>query len=344
MRYASLLGLLIGLVACLATKLWAAPSAVRVRYLVLTTENRTPPPFRSVDIVIGPKVAEGQWWQLEVRSGTRQEEPPRFQWRVLTAVSPLRLETGDHRFLRYQLQFPATGATLGYRDVHTGQALVPGWSNVQEDFVPRKACSSRLAGGVPETLEYLGHVLTLTWTGPAEWRAWPAVKTLALDPECLVGTGRNFKDAEGHRLAQQPKRQDYTYVEFTAADYRVMIDAGFNLFTVKPHQEACGRDRPVFYLRQPAAKPPIDYPADLYRANYLGQVMFMDEPSSLMVGDPNIHDTLRYFSDAATLITRRTHAHRPSGTTLSGVSLRRRSLLRRPSTSGRPSRACPWGG
>ncbi len=32
----------------------------------------------------------------------------------------------------------------------------------------------------------------------------------------------------------------------------------------------------------------------------------MDEPSILMVDDPNIHDSLQYFSDAATLIEKRT--------------------------------------
>ncbi len=47
---------------------------------------------------------------------------------------------------------------------------------------------------------------------------------------------------------------------------------------------------------------------DLYRANYIGPVMFMDEPSILMVGDTNVHRTLRYFSDAAALIEARTRA------------------------------------
>jgi hypothetical protein len=40
-------------------------------------------------------------------------------------------------------------------------------------------------------------------------------KRLDLNREMLVGTGRNFKDAEGRRLPQIPVRRNYTYVRFT---------------------------------------------------------------------------------------------------------------------------------
>jgi len=85
-----------------------------------------------------------------------------------------------------------------------------------------------------------------------------------------------------------------------------MFDAGMNLFVVNPNQEPWVRAEPVFYVRGAGGNPPLRYPADLYRANYLGPIMFMDEPSILMVGDKLIHNTLRYFSDAAALIEKRT--------------------------------------
>lgn len=102
----------------------------------------------------------------------------------------------------------------------------------------------------------------MTWTGAAEWPAWKDLKLLSLDRECLVGTSRNFKDAEGHRLPQEPEKQDDTYVEFKEDNYRTMIDAGINLFNLKPRQEAWVGDEPVFYIRHPMAKPVFDFPAD----------------------------------------------------------------------------------
>src|ERR1039457_2123753 len=101
----------------------------------------------------------------------------------------------------------------------------------------------------------------------------------------LVGTGRNFKDAEGRRLPQTAQSRDYTYTNFVAADYQAMFEAGMNLFTIAPDQEQWVRAEPVFYLRTPAGMPPLRYPADLYRANYLGASMFIDEPASVLTWD-----------------------------------------------------------
>jgi hypothetical protein len=285
----------------------------RARYLVLTGRNRTPPPFGSVDFIYGPRetvgAANGQWWELEARKEPDQTGVPLFQLRGLTEEDPLAPRSRPLQFVRYQLRLPETAETLEYRDVHSGQALLPAWRDFEALFVPRRNASSHTRNGFPETAEYLGQVLTLTHVGrdPA-WPDWSDLKVLDLDRELLVGTSRNFKDSEGHRLPQKPERQDYHYVPFVQEDYRTMIEAGINLFTLRPSQEAWVRSEPVFYIRDPSANPPSRYPADLYRANYLGKVMFVDEPSIQMVGDPNVHRTLKYFSDAAALIEKRTRS------------------------------------
>ncbi len=229
--------------------------------------------------------------------------------RALTSVDPLAGKAQPAQFLRYLLKVPATGESLEYCDRHGGRALLPAWKDFETYFVPRRTTASREQDGIPETCELLGQVLTLTHTGRGEgWTEWENVKRLELDRELLVGTGRNFKDREGHRLPQKPKPQNYNYVPFEQADYQRMFEAGINLFTVSPAQEGWVRAEPVFYLRSADRKSPLRYPADLYRANYLGPVMFMDEPSIIMVGDKLIHTTLRYFSDAAALIEKRTRA------------------------------------
>ena len=48
------------------------------------------------------------------------------------------------------------------------------------------------------------------------------------------------------------------------------------------------RDEPVFYNRLTGGNPPVHYPADLYRANFLGTAMFMDEPASVVTWDAHI--------------------------------------------------------
>lgn len=293
--------------------LLAADSPVtRARYLVLTVENRIPPPLAAVDVVVGPRTGAGddgrQWWQIEGRGAPEQETAPQFVVRVLADGSPFDASAAGRTIDRYLLRLPETGEVYEYRDRHTGRALLPPWAEFQRGFLPRGEPGAARRGGVPETCRYLGQVLTLHHVGPAVWESWDSARVLSLDPELLVGTGRQVKDAEGRRLPQQPERQNYTYVPFEEADYRTMIQAGINLFTIEPRQETWVRGEPVFYLRRPGGRPPLRYPADLYRANYLGNTMFMDEPSILMVGDERIHKTLRHFTDAAALIEARTRA------------------------------------
>lgn len=282
-------------------------------YAVLTATPDQPPPFAAVDILYGPREqVEGAsclWWQLEVRTKDASGAPTLLQLRALTREDPLQEAARPLHFSRYLLRIPETGEALEYRTARSTDPLLPPWRDFQKYFIPHRTRGANSQRGVPETCGYLGHVLTLRYAGHnVPWERWNDVKTLSLDRELLVGTGRHFKDREGHRLPQKPKRQNYDYVDFTAEDYQVMIRAGINLFTVSPSQEQFVRGQPVFYLRGEGGTPALRYPADLYRSNYIGSVMFMDEPTIIMIGDKLIHNSLRYFSDAAALISARVRA------------------------------------
>jgi len=282
-------------------------------YAVLTATPDQAAPFAAVDVFYGPREdVEGTahlWWQLEVRAKESSDAPPLFQLRALTREDPLQAAAQGLHFARYLLRITETAATLEYRNTRSHRPLLPGWRSFREHFIPHRAAGANSQREIPETCNYLGHVLTLRYAGhDVPWEPWNDVKVLGLDRELLVGTGRSFKDAEGHRLPQKPQRQNYNYVEFTGEDYRTMIAAGINLFTVSPAQEAFVRGEGVFYLRGEGGTPALRYPADLYRSNYLGPVMFMDEPTIIMVGDKLIHTSLRYFSDAAALIAARVRA------------------------------------
>jgi hypothetical protein len=280
-------------------------------YRVLPGEPGAKVPFEVVDIAYGPasdEAAAGFAWELTLRQTDDAKAQPLMTLRAVTTRDPLAASPEPLVFLRYELSVPATGEVLAYRNVHTGKALLPAWGDFLTYFVPHPARGTRRQNGMPNTCEYLGHVLTLIRTGQkADWPAWPNVKVLDLDPELLIGTSRNFKDKEGHRLPQKPDAQNYTFIPFTADDYRVMIETGVNLF-VHPTSESYVRDEAVFYLRGAGGDPPLQYPADLYRSNYIGDNMFMDEPTCIMLGEKSVHTVLRYFTDAAALLTKRVRA------------------------------------
>ncbi len=282
-------------------------------YAALSSKVETPPPFASVDFICGPREdvrnVPWAWWQLEVRASDDANAAPLVQVRALTSRNPFAIANETIQFERYLVRIPQAHETLDYRDIHTGRALLPGWGGFQVHFVPRPARASARQASLPETCEYLGHVLALhSVAKDARWDAWDDAKVLNLDPELLVGTARGFKDTEGHRLPQTPNRQEYTYVPFTEEDFRAMFDAGFNVFWVDGEKDRFVRASSVFYIRGLGAGATVlQYPADLYRSNYLGPAMFMDEPAIFLFGDQAIQKSWRHFTDVAAVLEKRVH-------------------------------------
>jgi hypothetical protein len=279
------------------------------RYAVLTCKPDTLPPFETVDLSYSPteaaESAAASWFQIQGRTKEADIDPA-LEIQMLIGHDPLRTDQ-DVPILRYLVRVPETGEALEYRNMHTRRALLPPWGRFQQHFLPHAAQGSPRRDGFPKTATYLGHVLTLK-----EIRhdaAWKPVqgKVLDLDPELLVGTARNFKDAEGRRV-QTSEKNDYTYVRFTAEDYATMIAAGSNIFMIGPEQESFVRDEPVFYVRSPSGKGiSIRWPSDLYRSNYLGPQMFMDEPAIITVGDKQVNTKMQSFGDFATVVCSRVH-------------------------------------
>jgi len=290
----------------LLISLSAAPATgTEARYRVLPGGHREKQPFEAVVFTRGPREARGRWWELSVFSGVDPKAEPIFRLRCLTDADPLAAapHEGRLRFFEYRLLVPGGDPPLSFVDADTAQALLPPWRNFRAVFIPRPAQGTGHTDGFPNTCVYLGQVLTLkSVRSGARWSKWEGLRVLSLDPELLVGTGRTFKDAEGLRLPQKPERRDYTYVPFTVEDYRTMIDAGMNYFGIAKGTEEFVRIQPVFFRKSGRS---VRFPADLYRSNYLGPVMFMDEPTCIMIGDRTIQTSLRYFSDAAALIVKR---------------------------------------
>jgi hypothetical protein len=316
--------LLLGLLATFAPAVVAQaglqpPAGTRLSYLVFSANSSVPPPFAMVDFVYGP--GEGgnrvRWWQLEVRAKANRDTPPLFVLRVLASGDPLAEKQRSVRIERYQLRIPETSEAYEYRDSKTGVALLPGWEGFERDFLPHPAPNTGWKDGAAQTGKFLGQPLSLARkAGPEDeaWRPWNEVRRLDLNREMLIGNDRDFKDAEGRRLPAS-STGDYTYVPLTEDDYRTAIAAGMNMFPVSAKHEQWVRSEPVFYSREAAGEPALRYPADLYRANYLGPVMFIDEPADMVWDNDEHRHAGRFPSDFSTAIETQTRACYLSGDT-----------------------------
>jgi len=312
-KHALVLGVFLILSAAISAQPQLQPPAgIRLHYLVFSGRNDVPPPFATVDFIYGP--GEGgknyRWWQLEVRAKTNLAALPLFVLRALASADPLAEKQHPIKFARYQLRIPATGETYEYRDSNTGAALLPCWADFERNFLPHPASNTSWSGGAAGTCEFLGQLLSLAQKpirSVEPWSSWGNVKRLDLNREILVGNDRNFKDSEGHRIATS-KTNDYTYVPLTEDDYRTAIAAGMNMFEIEGNQEPWVRSEPVFYLREAAGVPALRYPADLYRANYLGPVMFVDEPAGMILDRDDRRRAGKFAADFSTLFEMRTRA------------------------------------
>ncbi|HPD31541.1 MAG TPA: hypothetical protein PLL20_16235 [Phycisphaerae bacterium] len=275
------------------------------RYRVLTANAHKAPPFEVVDICVAEKPQSGPClWQIDIHAKDGADTPPLMQLRAVTSENPLSEPSKPPVFDKYILRVPAIDETIEYRNVHTGKALLPSWGDFARHFIPHAARGTGRQRGLPNTCEYLGHVLSLRSVSKKDLPAWEKVTVLNLDPELLIGTGRTFKDKEGHRLPQHPERRDYTYIPWTQEDYVAMIEAGHNYFALVPGILEWLRAQPVFYR----AEASIQYPTDLYRSNMLGPAMFIDEPTCIMTGDKEVINLLHFATDATALITKRVRA------------------------------------
>ncbi|MBD3177946.1 MAG: hypothetical protein GF320_22460 [Armatimonadia bacterium] len=171
-------------------------------------------------------------------------------------VSRYRLLEGDERPLEYR---------------HArGGPLLPAFE-LMRDFLPTADTGETL---LPDHLRYLGFTLVRTDRGAGARSRMYRPQVLSLDPELLIGTGRNFRDVELERIWGT---ENYGFSRFTRDEYDVMIDAGINLYVVDPEQEGWIHRRPVFYKRH-GGWGGGGYPATFYRSNFLGEVLFQDEP------------------------------------------------------------------
>ena len=194
-------------------------------------------------------------------------------WLLSESVPSADLKVSRAATSRYILQI-GDDTPLEFRDRFTGEPVLPGLGAWQYLF-PNPADKTTQNTLFPQTIKYLGHTYRLMHISDStESDAPPGTEILSLRPDALIGPPSNTRQVDETRRYDL---SDYELKPLTEADYDEMIAAGINCVRVDTEQVEWVRNRNVFYWGIDAAT--LGYPECLYRSNYLGPALFMDEPA-----------------------------------------------------------------
>ena len=194
-------------------------------------------------------------------------------WLLSESVPSADLKVSRAATSRYILQI-GDDTPLEFRDRFTGEPVLPGLGAWQYLF-PRPADKTTQSNLFPQTVKYLGHTYRLMHISDStESDAPPDTEILSLRPDALIGPPSNTRQVDETRRYDM---SDYEIKPLTEADYDEMIAAGINCVRVDTEQVEWVKNRNVFYWGIDAAT--LGYPECLYRSNYLGPAIFMDEPA-----------------------------------------------------------------
>ena len=205
---------------------------------------------------------------------TTKANGEKFAVWLLTERQPTEdLNTAHATTSRYILQIQ-DDTPLEFRDKFTGKPVLPNLGAWQY-LLPKPTDKTTRNERFPQTVQYLGHTYQLTEiTDSVESTEPPDTHILSLCPDVLIGPPSNTRQKDETRRYDM---SDYELVPLTKADYDEMIAAGINCVRVDTEQVEWVKNRNVFYWGIDAAA--LGYPECLYRSNYLGPAIFMDEPA-----------------------------------------------------------------
>ena len=220
---------------------------------------------------------EAIWFQLDAFS----EDERVYTIALLVPSLDFLYRCGaDVDVFRYLL-FPAEGNPLEYVSKSTGKAIIP-MLNFFKNLMPH--AKNVHEPEMPLFLEgtYLGHLMHRVKKGRnAKLLPIEEARRLELDADVLIGNSRSYKDDGSGRIYWPGKEApqgnpDYNYIPLTEDDYRKMIDAGMNIFRVPINHLPWVIEQPVFFIVRKGFE---EMPELLYRSNFFGAVMYMDEPA-----------------------------------------------------------------
>ena len=186
----------------------------------------------------------------------------------------------DHqpRVARYLWQEPDWPDAVEFVNEVTGEAQLPRISLWQYGW-PQSVDGGPLSvadGAFPEAVQFQGYPFRRASRENGQSVEPPAEATVVkLNPDLIIGHMTRDTDVHGKPYWALPDGK-YEYRKTTPEDHRRHFEAGFNLFQATPRTEWLTRssawDNNLFWLMD-------DWPAQLYRPNYWGRAIYVDEPA-----------------------------------------------------------------
>ena len=229
---------------------------------------------RSFTLALGPleekKGSKFQWLHLHATQANGEQ----FNVWILTDRYPSASVTAARETTaRYILQEGNT-EPLEFRHRFSGEAVFPSLGAWKHLF-PRATDSVSSDGLFANKIKYLGNVYLLEKLEDSKKTTLPVdIKILKLLPDVLIGVPHNTKQKDETRRYDD---SDYELIRLTTNDYNEMIEAGVNCLRVDKEQAGWIKHREVFYWGVGGEQ--VNYPECLYRSNYLGPILFFDEPA-----------------------------------------------------------------
>ncbi len=229
---------------------------------------------RDFKLALGPleekKGSKFQWLHLQATKENREQ----FNvWILTDRYPPASVTAARETTARYIVQEGNT-EPLEFRHRFSGEAVLPSLGAWKHLF-PRASDSVSSDGLFTNKIKYLGNIYLLEKIEDSKKMTQPVdIKILKLLPDVLIGVPNNTKQKDETRRYDD---SDYELIRLTINDYNEMIEAGMNCLRVDKEQAGWIDHREVFYWGVGGEQ--VNYPECLYRSNYLGPLLFLDEPA-----------------------------------------------------------------
>jgi hypothetical protein len=229
---------------------------------------------RTLMLSLGPsEERNGRQFQWLCLTATKANEESFRVWILTDGYPPTSVRTAREATARYIVQERDTQALEFHHQV-SGEAVLPSLGAWNHLF-PRAVEGGSSDGLFAEKVRYLGHVYLLERLEDSRSVPGPVnVKILELLPDVLIGVPHNTRQKDETRRYDG---SDYELIRLTQRDYDEMIQAGMNCLRVDKEQAGWIDRRDVFYWG--IGPEEVSYPECLYRSNYLGPILFLDEPA-----------------------------------------------------------------
>lgn len=246
---------------------------------------------REFTLSVGEKDSNhNQWFHIHAVIGYQET----FDIFFLSNDYPdVNYHSAQSQISKYILQ--SGSHAVSYQHEFTGKAVLPS-NGTWKYLLPRS--TEENSNSFPNTVHYLGLQYSLQSAKQIDSIQLPSnIHTIQLLPDALIGVPVNTRQKDETRRYDE---SEYEYIPLTVADFAEMMDAGMNCFRADQETVDWFQDQNVFYWGISAAELP--YPECLYRSNYIGPALFLDEPA-VVTRDSVIRPRLRESQEYRRAIT-----------------------------------------